>query len=142
MTPGEWAEVFNAGAASYMRAGNELVNALSAMEKMCLELDQRGRLKEDHFMGKPVSNLTYEEAIRFRDWLWTNNRLISENTSQVISRIIAEGPEPRCTCPVDPDDLDDPGDILSTCPIHGWRSAPIAIIPPTIIEGGQRHGRP
>lgn len=26
----------------------------------------------------------------------------------------------RCTCPRDPDDEDDPGDALSTCPVHGW----------------------
>lgn len=122
MGPSEWAEVFNAGAASYMRAGNELVNALSAMEEKCLELDQRGRLTEDHFMGKPVSSLSYEEAIRFRDWLSAND--LSEDTLRVVGRIIAEGPEPRCTCPLDPDDLDDPGDILSTCPIHGWRTEP------------------
>lgn len=25
-----------------------------------------------------------------------------------------------CTCPRDPDDDDDPGDPLSTCPVHGW----------------------
>lgn len=28
--------------------------------------------------------------------------------------------ESRCTCPRDPDDEDDPGDPISTCPIHGW----------------------
>jgi hypothetical protein len=28
----------------------------------------------------------------------------------------------RCSCPRDPDDYDDPGDPISTCPIHGWSS--------------------
>ena len=29
----------------------------------------------------------------------------------------------RCICPRDPDDEVDPGDPLSTCPVHGWRDA-------------------
>lgn len=29
-------------------------------------------------------------------------------------------PWARCTCPRDPDDDVDPGDPLSTCPVHGW----------------------
>lgn len=117
MGPSEWAEVFNAGAASYMRARNQLINALSAMEKKCLELDQRGRLTEDHFLGKPVSSLTYEEAIKFRQYLASDRQWISEDTWRMINRIIAEGPESD-------------------------RFAPIKIVPPTIIEGGQEHGRP
>jgi hypothetical protein len=29
----------------------------------------------------------------------------------------------RCICPRDPDDESDPGDAISTCPIHGWSDA-------------------
>jgi len=125
MTPDEWAEVFKAGADTGMTVSDPpalaLRNVLQAMQQQCekiAECNKEPRLKEDHFMGKPVSDLTYEEAIRFRHWLLSSDRQwISETTSREISRIIAEGPE-----------ID--------------RSPPIRIVPPTIIEGGQPHGAP
>jgi hypothetical protein len=125
MTPGEWAEVFNAGAASYMRAGNELVNALSAMEMACKEIADRQWRKEragewhtpeGMIMGKYISEITPEEAVEFRKVFapWSDEK--SKYCVHILDSIIRRG---------SPD-----------------RPESIAIIPPTIIEGGQAHGRP
>jgi len=90
MTPAELAEIFNVGART-ARKYSELQQVLDAMANHCRKIDERGRVKEHMFMGKPIKDLTYEEAVFCRDNLSHSNQWVPAEVWHMLSKIINQG---------------------------------------------------
>ena len=95
MEASEWAEVFKAGRAAtlHVQPENQVIYALQGMERKAREIADRGRVKETMFMGKPVSKLNYEEAVRFRAYMLEHEHWVTQETFDTVNEIIAKGPE-------------------------------------------------